>query len=268
MKLTVEGETIGFFDFDYKSISNKIGVSLSGGSDSALMFYLMAKYLKDVTLIPRHAIEEHNNPLKSRPNSIFPTEKVIEYVKNKFPHADIAETYVFEIPRDDEDTLAKARELNQPGWKHYPMSDKGVAKILHMEKDWRNAYKTGMYGFLCGGTTMNPPQEVLDSFTEDYKINVKTLPGKHPKKFWYEVRRSKVNYQGPFIKKDGMSSYKPFAAVDKKFLAGIYEQEGIMDLHHLTESCTGYAADTNWFTEPCKKCFWCYERKWAFGSYE
>ena len=50
MKLTVEGETIGFFDFDYKSISNKIGVSLSGGSDSALMFYLMAKYLKDCLL--------------------------------------------------------------------------------------------------------------------------------------------------------------------------------------------------------------------------
>ena len=32
MKLTVNDETIGFFDFDYKAISTKIGVSVSGGS--------------------------------------------------------------------------------------------------------------------------------------------------------------------------------------------------------------------------------------------
>ncbi len=256
MKLTVDDKTIGFFDFDYKAISTKIGISLSGGSDSALLFYLMAKYLKDVTLIPRHAIEEHSDPLRSRPNSIFPAKKVIEYVKNKFPDADIAETYVFEIPRDDEDMLAKARELNQPGWKHYPMNDKGVAKMLHIQKDWEHAYKIGMYGFLCGGTTSNPPQEVLDNWK-------KQDPG-----LYWEARRSKVHDTGPFINKNSLSSYKPFTNVDKKFLAGIYKKEDIIDLHNITESCTGYAADTNWFTEPCKKCFWCYERKWAFGSYD
>ena len=257
MKLTIEGKTIDFFEFDYKSISKgKLGVSISGGSDSALMFYLMAKHLKDVTLIPRHAIEEHNDPLKSRPNSIFPTEKVIEYVKNKFPDADIAETYVFEIPRDDESMLAKARELNQPGWKHYPMSDKGVAKMLHMENDWKHAYKIGMYGLLCGGTTMNPPQEILDSWKE-----------KNSKVYW-ELRRSKNNVNLYDMKGTGLSHYKPFVNVDKKFLAGLYRQEGIMDLHNITESCTGFAADTNWFTEPCKECFWCHERKWAFGSYD
>ena len=32
-----------------------------------------------------------------------------------------------------------------------------------------------------------------------------------------------------------------------------------------TASCTGDAETTNNFTMPCGKCFWCYEKKWAFN---
>ena len=55
MKLTVGEQSIGFFDFDYKYWAgcNKIAVSMSGGTDSAILFYLMAKHLpKEIEIIP------------------------------------------------------------------------------------------------------------------------------------------------------------------------------------------------------------------------
>ena len=65
MKLNVNGKSIGFFDFDYKAISTKIGISVSGGSDSAMLFYLMAKHLKGVTLQPWSCVALEDDPLKS-----------------------------------------------------------------------------------------------------------------------------------------------------------------------------------------------------------
>lgn len=256
MKLNVDGKSIGFFDFDYKAISTKIGISVSGGSDSAMLFYLMAKHLKGVTLQPWSCVALEDDPLKSRPHTRDAAEKVIEYVRNKFPDADIAESHHFEIFRDDPEALKEAKKRNQPGWWNYPMMDKGVVKIINMEKHSKVAFETGMFGLLCVGTTMNPPQDVLDGWRKD-----------DPNVYW-EPRRSKVNTCLWDTKGSALSHYKPFVNVNKKFLAGLYEQEDIMDLHNITESCTGFPKDTNWFTEPCKRCFWCYERKWAFGSYD
>ena len=257
MKLTVDNKTIDFFEFDYKSISKgKLGVSVSGGSDSAIMFYLMAKHLKDVTLQPWSCVELEEDPLRSRPHTIDAAEKVIQYVRDKFPDADIAPSHQFEIHRDAPGMLAQAKLVNVPGWDLYPMMDKGVVKILNMEKHNKHAFETGMYGLLCGGTTMNPPQEVLDEWRRN-----------DPKVYW-EPRRSKHNTNLYNNKGRVLSHYKPFVNVNKKFLAGLYRQEDIMDLHNMTESCTGFPADTNWFQEPCKKCFWCHERNWAFGTYD
>jgi len=49
----------------------------------------------------------------------------------------------------------------------------------------------------------------------------------------------------------------------------IYEQFNLLDdLFPLTMSCIGFAPETNYFTEPCRKCYWCHEKKWAFGCYD
>ena len=63
--------------------------------------------------------------------------------------------------------------------------------------------------------------------------------------------------------------YRPFVNVDKKFVADLYKQFDLMDdLFPLTMSCIGFDYQTNYFTEPCKKCYWCHEKKWAFGCYD
>ena len=57
--------------------------------------------------------------------------------------------------------------------------------------------------------------------------------------------------------------------VNKKFIAQCYKDYNLMDkLYPLTASCIGYADTTNYFTEPCKTCWWCKEKLWAFGSYD
>lgn len=53
----------------------------------------------------------------------------------------------------------------------------------------------------------------------------------------------------------------PWGTIDKKFIFTQYEKYGIMDLSLLTVSCIGDPG-------PCGKCFWCKERKWAFGNYD
>jgi len=61
---------------------------------------------------------------------------------------------------------------------------------------------------------------------------------------------------------------KPFQNYDKKFIFRIFEEEGLMKgLYPLTRSCEGQADVTKDFTKPCKKCWWCKEKKWAFNQY-
>ena len=54
----------------------------------------------------------------------------------------------------------------------------------------------------------------------------------------------------------------PFATVDKKFIAQQYRILGLSNLSALTSSCV---ADQR---GPCKDCWWCVERYWAFESYD
>ena len=59
-----------------------------------------------------------------------------------------------------------------------------------------------------------------------------------------------------------------FINVDKMFISGMYDYFDIHDeLFPLTRSREGLAHETDNFTQPCEKCWWCRERKWVFGEY-
>lgn len=53
----------------------------------------------------------------------------------------------------------------------------------------------------------------------------------------------------------------PVINFDKKKIAELYKDLDIMDLFAVTRSCEGYER----WDEHCGKCWWCDERKWAFG---
>lgn len=53
----------------------------------------------------------------------------------------------------------------------------------------------------------------------------------------------------------------PWATVNKKFIASQYEKFGLQNLSNMTNSCIKGLP-------PCRECWWCKERYWAFGSYD
>jgi hypothetical protein len=222
----------------------------------------MAKHLpNDVVLVPWSSYEESDNPLKERPLTIEAAEEVVEFVRDAFPNANIADHYKFTYDRTCPITYERAKLINVPSWHMYPMNTLGVVKMVLHHDEEKKAFNSKLFGMLVGGITTNPP-------VEDMESNWRPPGWKHPLGPRYEPRRSK-EHETIAWGEIGRSHYHPFVNVDKRFVAGLYEQEGLMDtLYLMTESCIGFAIETNWFTEPCKQCFWCWEKYWAFNSYD
>jgi hypothetical protein len=61
-----------------------------------------------------------------------------------------------------------------------------------------------------------------------------------------------------------MFKYRPYVNVDKRFFAYQYKKFDLMgEYYNLTVSCTSESHSI-----PCRKCNWCQEKYWAFGSYD
>ena len=55
----------------------------------------------------------------------------------------------------------------------------------------------------------------------------------------------------------------PFTKVAKDKIAELYQKYDIMDMFYLTDACI-YMVNN----QPCKECWWCKEKYWAFGMYD
>lgn len=102
------------------------------------------------------------------------------------------------------------------------------------------------------GITQNPPDDVSMEFGDAFIGEGTTiglgLPDRSP-----DIIQS-------IWKKDGAVCL-PFYNIDKKKIAEIYDYLGITDaLLPMSVSCTFNTDDTH-----CGDCWWCNERKWAFG---
>ena len=195
---------------DYSGMN--IGLALSGGADSALLLYLLAKMVKDRALssdiICMHGIDTNVQI------AVQPAKQIVEYVRNKFKNVNIIlETFSYAI---DPKKLNK-NDYHQPYYDEY-MKHHNIPKIIR-------AVTQGM---------PNSGRPIVD-----YDISPEKL----------------IQYS-----KDDITL--PFGAVDKKWIKLQYRYYGIVDLANMTVS---YIADQK---EPCRECWWCKERFWAFGNYD
>jgi len=62
--------------------------------------------------------------------------------------------------------------------------------------------------------------------------------------------------------RNGIYHYQPFINRDKRYVAELYKQHQLQELADLTISCESLTAP-----RPCKTCWWCKEKYWAFGFY-
>lgn len=102
---------------------------------------------------------------------------------------------------------------------------------------------------LYTGVTMNPPKEVTDDFT---------LNGESDR----DGTKGLYHYNNVV--------YTPWMKIDKREIAEMYKEEELDELFTMTRSCEWDIDILGDVSDPglghCGECWWCEERKWAFGK--
>lgn len=214
-------------------LTNKIAISMSGGLDSSLLTFLLCKEIfdskKDIEIFPLHGIDN------TRPTSPENIQNIINFLKDSFPSINIHNMKVWDNTKD-----------------FYIFKD-NVAKII---KDTNGISKKCFehnINYVYGGRTANPPKNITDDFGGFYQKE-RTHDNKQPESEWV----------------DEFNAYliRPWVNLDKKYIYEQYKKYNLLDtLEPLTWSCIGFAKQTNFFTEPCKTCYWCKEKYWGFNKY-
>ena len=249
------------------TILDRIVITVSGGLDSASLLFLLCKYFPK---IEKHIFtgDDINHPIDS-----FNAENVVNYIMKKIPNHNIKSHDFAHFDDMNPELLEEVKSLvkKRPEYKsEFPYIKRSkdgrpiphkftdeelfygkIAKPLIQDRNtWRimEKYKCEVY---LSGMTMNPPNDEMKRLGFFELSEKKRNEDRISEKYVFE----EINY-------------KPFYLVNKLFVKGILEEHSILDeIYPLTGSCTGGANITKLWTEPCKECFWCHERKWTFGKF-
>ena len=189
----------------------RIGLSLSGGADSALLAYILLKHAAG----PIHiftTVDKGSNQ-KSSYYAPLVIKKCIDLTGNYR-----VQQHVKFVEKYDRQEFFKNLEIQIR------------ARNLAM---------------MFTGTTEFPPDDVLNTFSTKLPDDL-------------------YNRRDPTVKKAlyWRSFYNPLINHNKKEIRTLYEELGIIeDVFPLTNSCT----DGTDKLDHCGVCWWCQERKWAFG---
>ena len=246
MKLTYGDQAIDLFSEDDfpDGPPKQILMGLSGGLDSAALLYLICTHFPDIEIIP-YAGNDSFHPMDYL-NAI----NVNQWFQERFPNHNIHTTNIFNFDADEKYWREEAKRLIASGKKPGFTSVRGLAKTLVMDDNIKRLREVvAPDSIRVTGMTANPPEE--DMKAGGFYDNA-------------ERRRDK-GQQLPALRG---KVYQPLINVDKKFVAGVFQEHHLMDdLFPLTGSCIGTPDMQNWGTEPCGRCWWCKEKEWAFGVY-
>tara|TARA_B100001939_G_C16787054_1_gene549599 strand:- start:45 stop:791 length:747 start_codon:yes stop_codon:yes gene_type:complete len=232
---------ITFWDIkEIKEIENlkRVAVTLSGGVDSSFVMFMLCEKIKekklDIEVMPFTGID------KLRPTNEWYAREISSYFKSKYPEVKFLDHYTFKYDHSPGNTLMKRR--------------------AHAEKEWYLYKEQDVKVFLCGKSA-NPPLEE----SEKYGLHVDREEERDTDLGDRHKIITRVNAYGEYNR----WIYRPLAFQHKKFIAQCYRDNNLIDdLFPLTASCISYADKTDYFTKPCKTCWWCKEKHWAFGMYD
>mgnify|MGYP000636762849 CR=1 FL=1 len=235
---------------DFDDTHSTVGIKLSGGLDSAIVFYMLCNHItlnKLKTAILPITLNDWAKPYHGE----FST-RVIFWMKTHFPRVNILPHAVKQSP------------------------DNGV---YEQEQDI-HLYETHQripFDIYFTGINKNPPPSVYLQF---YNSKTELLEGpeadrpgtdpisiEHPY-FWntdgyWQIGKTKDNG----VKKGNMTSISLLTNIDKKGVAELYDMFDLRQtLMLITRSCENFdSVLTNNFTTHCHtECWWCHERHWGF----
>jgi hypothetical protein len=264
---------------EYKDIV----VLLSGGADSAMMLHEMCdnSNLTELTIHcitgigssadPNQIIINDDNTLSLLPfnnkrggvkkNNIA-AKKIITYIRKKFPEVNITHD-TFTYSSQECLNLLKTNSIEysieyfkSKGVLQYNVCpgkivlDYKLVLVRYAIAQFVKKYKAYT---VYNGKTANPP---IDTMAELDMMDSRM------------VDRDSIDIKE--LSRDTASAImpiQPFRLIDKSVLAEMYYKSNTMDMYLLTESCADPSlADGS--NLPCKKCWWCKEKHWAFGTYD
>lgn len=247
MKITHGNQTIDLFATEIPSL---MPLSLSGGLDSASLFYLVSKYFPQIEILPYTCRDQ--NATKDADAAV----NIYKWMKSEFPNNKIRDIEIYEFNDRTEDFVS-FRTIDKT-IKRYPqfkgMRRTQVSKIIQIDTISWNIMKRFPGAVRLDGMTRNPPTIEMKKYN------------------FYEKAERRRDQERPLINEYRANGkdlhfyiYQAYINVDKKFVAGVYKDNNLMEtLFPLTRSCIGTAKQTDNFTRECRQCFWCHEKKWAF----
>lgn len=263
-------ETNSIFSTPYGDVyinhsAKSYGVRLSGGFDSALMLYMLAKTLSenksDAVIYPMTTKKWNTTQFEffDAADSFLYADSVIQWVRSCFPNVDIR------------DSIKRGAEF---WWISNFVNGQDRSSYLNTQNmlssyiNWYNVNRylethpstpeTTLLYCEYAGTTKNPPIHLTD------------FP-RGPESHRESNKPNAIVEGSPTIAyfTDYFCEYEPFRNSDKRVTFWLADFLGVLDkLLSITRSCEGNKYTTNNFTQECNECWWCYERKWAHENYK
>lgn len=227
-------------DIDFELSSKRIKriiIKLSGGIDSATVFYMLCKSVEKN--IETEIIPLTTNDWK-KPYQVNFAKKIIAWMKNEFPNVKILDHETSQLEHGADYIKGQQNHRMSVIKKYY---DKGRPIDL-----------------VITGVNKIPPSDVTDTF-RDSRGEKQNGPDddrsiKRPQ--W------KTNFRVP--PHEAREKFQPLVNIDKKGVAELCEKLNLTNtLYPITRSCENRSPDkTNNFTTHCGECWWCHERQWGF----
>lgn len=253
MELTYGNQTINLYEH---GAPEKIPLSLSGGLDSASLFYLISKHFPESEVIP-FSCRDLQAPLDADA-----ANDITRWMQTEFPENKIQDIQIFDFDAHTEKyvTNQEVDSVTQQEPRFVGMRRTQVSKIIQIDDISNNIMRANPGTVRLDGMTRNPPTNEMKEqgfYDKAERRRDKEVPYANP---WIIFTPDKYHPQAAYN-----NIYKPYVNVDKKFVAGVFIENNLMDtLFPLTRSCVGTVRETENFTKECGHCFWCHEKKWAF----
>jgi 7-cyano-7-deazaguanine synthase in queuosine biosynthesis len=211
-----------------------IGIWLSGGADSALLCYLLAKKIlqEQLPLQIQPITVDYKRPFR------FIAGDVVAEIKKLLPPNNIFKEHLVYNPPSDTtwshaELTARFHQLNE----------------IHVREN--------KFQVLYSGITTNPPIDVQEKFNWGVLPDVEVKRGGTVPKI--KVRHI-VQQEHDIVYE--FYEIKPFFDLTKQDIASLYISSGVENtLFPVTRSCEDLTSTEG----HCGKCWWCEERFWAFG---
>lgn len=229
------------FDTNWKNI----GISISGGADSALLAYLLCSIITQENLKVNVHITTNIRCWKTRPWQETNSIDVYNYLVSTFKNLKFNRHVNFIPPEMEEPHTTYITD-------EYGQEKPGNRIILRSHAEYiGHKYKLDAW---YNAVSKNPSDNTLTNRMDDRDIEAN------------DINIMIKEYQGSH-------SIHPFRYIEKDWIVAQYHNLGIMSFLDITRSCEGEFNNLDFKNyipgqdvPKCGECFWCQERNWAMNN--